>query len=113
MYLPLKRSGASLLENIKLLVLTGVSRTPACPHGGIGLLLRLYNLGFNSLWLDEASTYTFSISPFPRSGRLRRQASLTPLFYWVEHVMLMLGNNEIHPRFFPALPASLRSRSFM
>ena len=26
-----------------------------------------------------------------------------PLFYWIEHIMLMLGNNEVILRFIPAL----------
>ena len=31
----------------------------------IGSILRLYNIGFNSLWLDEASTNTFALMSIP------------------------------------------------
>jgi 4-amino-4-deoxy-L-arabinose transferase-like glycosyltransferase len=70
----------------------------------IGLFLRFYNLGFNSLWLDEASTYTISVKSFADIWQVTASGEFNPpLFYWAEHVMLMLGNNEIILRFIPAL----------
>src|SRR5208337_881199 len=70
----------------------------------IGIFLRFYNLGFNSLWLDEASTYSISVRSFADIWQVTASGEFNPpLFYWVEHVMLMLGNNEIILRFIPAL----------
>ncbi|MFZ1129034.1 glycosyltransferase family 39 protein [Methanoregula sp.] len=70
----------------------------------IGLFLRFYNLGFNSLWLDETSTYTISVKSFAGIWQVTASGEFNPpLFYWAEHVMLMLGNNEVILRFIPAL----------
>jgi 4-amino-4-deoxy-L-arabinose transferase-like glycosyltransferase len=70
----------------------------------IGLFLRFYNLGFNSLWLDEASTYTFSVMSIPDIWQATTSGEFNPpLFYWVEHGMLFFGNNETILRFIPAL----------
>ena len=70
----------------------------------IGIFLRFYDLGFNSLWLDEASTYTISVKSFADIWQTTAGGEFNPpLFYWIEHVMLMLGNNEVILRFVPAL----------
>ncbi|HVP95687.1 glycosyltransferase family 39 protein [Methanoregula sp.] len=70
----------------------------------IGIFLRFYDLGFNSLWLDEASTYTISVKSFADIWQVTASGEFNPpLFYWIEHVMLMLGNNEVILRFIPAL----------
>jgi 4-amino-4-deoxy-L-arabinose transferase-like glycosyltransferase len=70
----------------------------------LGAFLRFYNLGFNSLWLDEASTYTFSVGSIPQIWEATTAGEFNPpLFYWVEHIMLVFGNNEITLRFIPAL----------
>jgi 4-amino-4-deoxy-L-arabinose transferase-like glycosyltransferase len=70
----------------------------------IGAFLRFYNLGFNSLWLDEASTYTLSVGSIPQIWEATTAGEFNPpLFYWVEHIMLAFGNNEITLRFIPAL----------
>jgi uncharacterized membrane protein len=70
----------------------------------IGLILRFYNLGFNSLWLDEASTHTFAVMSIPEIWQETLGGEFNPpLFYWIEHVMLAFGNNEVVLRFFPAL----------
>jgi mannosyltransferase len=69
-----------------------------------GLFLRLYNLGFNSIWLDEAATYNASIGSFSAIWQTMAAGDFNPpLFYWIEHVMLLLGNNEVILRFVPAL----------
>ncbi|MCX6689320.1 MAG: glycosyltransferase family 39 protein, partial [Methanoregula sp.] len=69
----------------------------------IGLFLRLYNLGFNSLWLDEAST-CFASKSLHEIWQVTTAGEFNPpLFYWVEHIMLMFGNNEIILRIIPAL----------
>jgi len=70
----------------------------------VGLFLRLYNLGFNSLWLDEASTYGFASQSLPEIWRATAGGEFNPpLFHWVEHIMLIFGKNEIVLRIIPAL----------
>jgi mannosyltransferase len=70
----------------------------------IGFFLRFYNLGFNSLWLDEASTNSFAVLSFSDIWKATAGGEFNPpLFYWIEHLMLMLGNNEVVLRFVPAL----------
>jgi len=69
-----------------------------------GFFLRFYNLGFNSLWLDEAATNTFAVMSIPDIWKATASGEFNPpLFYWIEHLMLMLGNNEVALRFVPAL----------
>jgi mannosyltransferase len=70
----------------------------------IGFILRFFNLGFNSLWLDEASTYTFASMSLPGIWQATTAGEFNPpLFYWIEHLMLSFGNNEVVLRFVPAL----------
>ena len=70
----------------------------------IGALLRLYNLGFNSLWLDEASTYTISSQSFFAIWQSMVNGEFNPpLFYWIEHIILWFGNSEILLRIVPAI----------
>jgi len=70
----------------------------------IGFFLRFYNLGFNSLWLDEASTNTFAVMSVSGIWQATAGGEFNPpLFYWLEHFMLVFGNNEVTLRFIPAL----------
>lgn len=70
----------------------------------IGAILRFYNLGYNSLWLDEASTLTFAVKSIPGIWEATTAGEFNPpLFYWAEHVMLLFGNSEVVLRFIPAL----------
>ena len=70
----------------------------------IGFFLRFYNLGFNSLWLDEASTNTFAVMSIPDIWKATAGGEFNPpLFYWIEHLMIMMGNNEVVLRFVPAI----------
>jgi len=70
----------------------------------IGFFLRIYNLGFNSLWLDEASTYTISKGSFLEIWQVTAGGEFNPpFFYWTEHIMLLFGNSEFILRFIPAL----------
>ncbi|MDD1703891.1 MAG: glycosyltransferase family 39 protein [Methanoregula sp.] len=74
----------------------------------IGSLLRFYHLGFNSLWLDEASTYTFAVNSFQGIWQATTSGEFNPpLFYWLEHIMLGVGNNEAILRFIPAVAGVL------
>jgi mannosyltransferase len=47
----------------------------------IGVFLRFYNLGFNSLWLDEASTYGFAVKSFPEIWQASQPGSSTRHFF--------------------------------
>jgi len=91
-------------ENIKSLVTSSRYIQILIALTTIGIFLRFYNLGYNSLWLDEASTYTISIQSFADIWLMTAAGEFNPpLFYWAEHLMLMLGNNEELLRLLPAL----------
>ncbi|MBP7411148.1 glycosyltransferase family 39 protein [Methanoculleus sp. 10] len=69
-----------------------------------GLLLRFYNLGGNSLWLDEASTLTFARQTLAGIWESTAGGEFNPpLFYWLEHGMLLFGESEFVLRLLPAL----------
>ncbi len=70
----------------------------------IGFFLRFYNLTFNSIWLDEAATYTFANNSLAEIWSITAQGEYNPpLFNWIEHFMLYFGNNELTLRFIPAI----------
>jgi uncharacterized membrane protein len=70
----------------------------------LGAFLRLFQLGTASLWLDEASTLTFAReSPAQIWGSLSAGEFNPPLFYWVEHAMLIFGESEVVLRLVPAV----------
>jgi mannosyltransferase len=69
-----------------------------------GFFLRFYNLGYNSLWLDEATTYSISSQSFAGIWQTIAAGEFNPpLFYWIEHLMLVFGNSEVVLRFIPAV----------
>ncbi len=69
-----------------------------------GLLLRFYNLGGNSLWLDEASTLMFARQSLAGIWESTAGGEFNPpLFYWLEHAMLFFGESEFVLRLLPAL----------
>jgi mannosyltransferase len=76
-----------------------------------GLLLRFYRLDFNSLWLDEAVDHNiaqksfFGIWKYIYSGG--EVHPHPPFFYWLEHIMLYLGDSEFILRFIPAVAGVL------
>lgn len=70
----------------------------------IGFFLRFYNIGFNSLWLDEATTYSWSKPGFFEIWDISRSIDFhPPLFHWIEHFMLVFGQSEFVLRAAPAL----------
>jgi 4-amino-4-deoxy-L-arabinose transferase-like glycosyltransferase len=70
----------------------------------VGAILRFYNLGFDSIWLDEASTLNTAVKSIPEIWQFTTAGEFNPpLFYWAEHVMLVFGNSEVVLRFLPAL----------
>jgi len=70
-----------------------------------GLLLRFYNLGFRSLWLDEAATEALSkVSVVQIWQNMVAGEFNPPLFNILEHyMMLAFGNSEVVLRFLPAV----------
>ncbi|MFZ0005003.1 MAG: glycosyltransferase family 39 protein [Methanoregula sp.] len=70
----------------------------------IGIFLRFYDIGYNSIWLDEATTYFTSIKSLADIWQATTAGEFSPpLFMWGEHFMLVLGNNETILRFIPAV----------
>jgi mannosyltransferase len=111
---PIKSSKDYTIENIKYMILNSRYIQLLILITCIGFFLRFYNLGFNSLWLDEASTlnfatidgaggsfldiwtYTLQFDPNP------------PVFVWLEYIIISItGVNEITLRFAPALFGAL------
>ncbi|PKL58191.1 MAG: glycosyl transferase, partial [Methanomicrobiales archaeon HGW-Methanomicrobiales-5] len=79
-----------------LLILMGLT--------GIGAILRFYGLGTNSLWLDEASTLAFARQSLIGIWESTVGGEFNPpLFYWLEHGMLLFGDSEFVLRLLPAL----------
>jgi 4-amino-4-deoxy-L-arabinose transferase-like glycosyltransferase len=70
----------------------------------VGGFLRFYNLGFNSVWLDEGTTYIVSLHTYAGIWQdVTTWDFSPPLFYWIEHIMLMFGKTEEILRFVPAV----------
>jgi len=92
------------LKNAKSLIIFSRYAQSLIILSFIGLVLRFYNLGFNSLWLDEASTNAYALMSIPDIWKATAGGEFNPpLFYAIEHLMLTLGNNEVVLRFVPAL----------
>ena len=68
-----------------------------------GFVLRFYNLGFNSIWLDEGTTLGYARMGFVQIWNSVMAEFHPPLFYWIEKIMMVFGENEVTPRFMPAL----------
>ena len=74
----------------------------------VGLILRFYHLDFNSLWLDEGATLDFAQRSITGIWEATAGGEFNPpLFYYVEHAMLLFGNSEWVLRFIPALLGTL------
>jgi uncharacterized membrane protein len=71
----------------------------------LGAILRLFQLGTASVWLDEASTLTFARQSVTQIwGSLSSGSEFNPpLFYWLEHAMLAFGESEAVLRLIPAV----------
>ncbi|MFB3766670.1 MAG: tetratricopeptide repeat protein [Methanotrichaceae archaeon] len=66
--------------------------------------MRFYHLGYNSLWLDEATTYLYAQKSFLEIWGITTGGEFNPpVFYWIEHVMLIFGNSEPILRLVPAI----------
>ncbi|MCK9578840.1 MAG: glycosyltransferase family 39 protein [Methanoregula sp.] len=74
----------------------------------VGFFLRFYNLGFNSLWLDEATTLNVSKASFLEIWQTSVSGEFhPPLFNWITHIMLMFGQSEVILRLVPAIFGTL------
>lgn len=74
----------------------------------VGGVLRFYNLGFNSIWLDEAATLQFAKQGLFQIWQTTAAGEFNPpLFNWIEHAMLLFGVGETQLRFIPALVGTL------
>ncbi len=69
----------------------------------IGAFLRFYNLSNKSLWLDEASTLAMSKLSLMGIWETGFLDNNPPLFHYLTHAMLVLGESEFILRFLPAL----------
>lgn len=70
----------------------------------MGAFLRFYHLDYNSLWLDEAATLNFARQSPADIWQITAGGEFNPpLFYWIEHFMLIVGDSEFVLRFVPAL----------
>lgn len=64
---------------------------------GIGFILRFYHLDFNSLWLDEISTYKYSVGTFDNMWQMWTTGTdyAPPLYFFLQHFVLSwLGVSE-------------------
>jgi len=92
------------LENIRSSIINGRYIQILILLTIVGGFLRFYNLGFNSLWLDEGTTYIVSLHSYAGIWQdVTTWDFSPPLFYWIEHVMLMFGKTEEILRFVPAV----------
>ena len=72
----------------------------------IGTILRFYHLDFNSLWLDEISTYRYASGTFEAMWQMMATGTdySPPLFFALEHFVLQgFGVSEWTMRFLPAV----------
>jgi len=91
-------------ENCKLLIVHSRYAQILISLTIVGFILRFYNLGYNSLWLDEATTFNWSKLGFFEIWEISLTADFhPPLFHWIEHVMLVFGQSEFVLRTAPAL----------
>lgn len=75
----------------------------------LGIILRFYHLDYNSIWLDEGTTLGAARGALGQiwSNYMSGSEFNTPLFYAMEHFILVLGESEFVLRFIPALLGAL------
>jgi uncharacterized membrane protein len=65
----------------------------------VGLLLRLYRLGAQSLWVDEAATYLSSVgSPVWVATQTQVDGSVPPLYFLLVNAAMRFGDGEVAVR---------------
>jgi len=71
---------------------------------GIAVFLRIYNLGKESLWFDEAITFYRAVLDFSEIIRNSYNWDVhPPTYYLIIHFIIKLSNSEFALRFFSAL----------
>jgi len=96
-------SGASPLDKVVTAIRTSRYLQILIGLTFVGFILRFYNLGGNSLWLDEATTLTFARQSVGEIWASVAAGEFNPpLFYWLEHGMILFGESEFVLRFLPA-----------
>lgn len=90
-------------ENLRLVILNNRYAQLLILLVAIGFALRFYNLGFNSIWLDEGTTFGYAKMGFVEIWNAVIAEFHPPLFYWLEHMMNVFGDSEFVLRFMPAL----------
>lgn len=73
----------------------------------VALALRLYQIGNESLWLDEAYTLLFSGLPLDRLFTVGGAHEHPPFYYLIVHFLLNLWNSPVAPRLVSAVAGSL------
>jgi uncharacterized membrane protein len=76
----------------------------------IGLILRFYNITYNSFWLDESATVWFSTLPSFSDIAIAILHGETnpPAFYWIEYIIIRIfGSGELALRLIPAIAGIL------
>lgn len=73
----------------------------------VGLILRLYHLDFNCIWGDELYTLMFSSTSLMNIWSSFMTDCHPPMFYWIEHFILLIGQDENFLRIIPALFGTL------
>ena len=68
------------VENVKSMIVHSRYAQSLIILSFIGLVLRFYNLGFNSLWLDEASTNAYALMSIPDIWKTTAGGSSTPRY---------------------------------
>lgn len=74
-------------SKIEIQILTAITLLAA--------FLRIYQLGAESLWLDEATTYMVASNSFFQVLEVTSNDVHPPLYYILVHFFLLLGNSEI------------------
>lgn len=65
----------------------------------LGAILRIYQLGTESVWLDEATTYLMSSNTLYGIYETTKSDVHPPLYYFVVHFFLFAGKSELLMRF--------------
>jgi mannosyltransferase len=103
-YSPIKSLQDVSVENIKVVLINSRYVQILLSLTIFGIILRFYNLGYNSLWLDEAVTYDTSLKSINEIWTIISSGDFNPpLFYWMEHFIMIFGNNEVILRIIPAV----------
>lgn len=69
----------------------------------VGAFLRLYHLDYNSIWGDELYTFMFAQNSFLNIWSSFATDVHPPLFYWIEHLILLFNQSDFAIRIIPCI----------